>query len=1440
MGVRYGRRQRPKLGVFEEDYSWDTKDDLYFPNFTGSEIDFGELSPNASRDHPALHIFNRIMRAHRFIETRTGIDVPEVDVQWPEDSAGGGNNAEYLDDEIFLSSAKQWQESTITHEYGHHFLHNFSQTEVPDYCNGFCDGGAGCPNPGHCMWCPENFHDAWNEGWPNWLADVVTRSYPADYGITSLFGRSLERTGICDQDNDGIADDFDNDGIPDLVDPFKTEGFIGALLRDIEDEMEDQDNNGVDDGQPVCAKDALDLGVDEIFEVVTHDQPITVLQFINAFRARFPEHENALWRTANNVRWEYTWQDGTPPSRVTELVSPTHPFGVGGTSPEIVVVWTAPADEGSGAEIFSYEWSSDPNTVPDFNADPGFSGTPLTSLPLELGRHFFIIRAGDCSGNWQEEVTSFGPYEIIECNDNGIVDLCEVDCFGSLGAFCNVPGCGFAADCNANEVPDDCEIAGVSQDCDLNGVPDECDGGTFVSWIGSDGFWHQPINWDNSDVPGPADHICIDVPTVSTVTHSQGGSEVLGIRSAERFVLSGGTLRTTDRSRMESNFTISYATLDGPGSTEVDGLLSLQAADLRGDGLIETHGGLLIDNAAVTLYDQRSISAESPTSFGGALPWMRMLDNAYFINWDVFAATGGFIERWNGSPRFFNYATVSKTGPDTLDISVDFINHGDLSVIGGRVVLRGGSEHSDSARCLGSPGAVVEFGRGIHSFSPGSRVEAESVVFNAWGGGEATIDGHYDVTGTTTMTGGTITFTTTGSLRSLGRDLIAVAHQGSSVTVHFNNDEPIVLDTYTHGYMADVYFNTGKPVSIRNLTQSYGAIEGGDDIHVSESFLWSGGWQGAYIRGPGQITAAGGMTITGHGVLADDRTLENPATATFTGADAVLTMSGTSEFNNTGIFNAESDGPLLQSGNGLFHNYGTFNKLGPGTMNVGVKFNNHGVVNIVRGILKLSGGTSTPHTGVFQGDEVASLNFVSETFDFDPASTIRAGNVTTESGSIVNVNGIYDVARQTTLNGNTMNFTPASTVLSLGDSLEVGGGTVNLNCDEAIDVQTFRLRGGTVNFNTGQTVTVGQLDQTGGFLSGADEVRASGPSTWTAATMIGAGRTVFENDVAMSGALGLRDSRAVRSLQTASYAGQNTSLNMSGTGGFENAGTFDAVSDGLFGGSGSARFTNTGTFLKRGAGTLQCEVAFHNSGTVELQTGTLEQLYLDRVYTQDAGVTRLNGGQLRSARLDLQGGVLTGTGTLTVSVSNNGGIVRPGLSAGILSIVGSYTQRQSAALEIELNGAEPAAAYDVLNITGSAELDGVLQLELDPAFSPTLGQTFTVMTFGSRIGRFSRVVGLNIGPGLRFDVVYSSMDITLVVVPTASPDLDTDGDVDLDDLVLIENCMTGPGLPYDPASLPAGCTLVPDEEGIVAADLDTDGDVDLADIAILQTSFTGR
>lgn len=58
---------------------------------------------------------------------------------------------------------------------------------------------------------------------------------------------------------------------------------------------------------------------------------------------------------------------------------------------------------------------------------------------------------------------------LLDCNENGIADSCDVSC---AGIGCAPETCGAFADCNNNGVPDDpmCEA-----DCNGNNIPDSCD-----------------------------------------------------------------------------------------------------------------------------------------------------------------------------------------------------------------------------------------------------------------------------------------------------------------------------------------------------------------------------------------------------------------------------------------------------------------------------------------------------------------------------------------------------------------------------------------------------------------------------------------------------------------------------------------------------------------------------------------------------------------------------------------------------------------------------------------------------------------------------------------------------------------------------------------------------------------------------------------------------
>lgn len=138
----------------------------------------------------------------------------------------------------------------------------------------------------------------------------------------------------------------------------------------------------------------------------------------------------------------------------------------------------------------------------------------------------------------------------------------------------------------------------------------------------------------------------------------------------------------------------------------------------------------------------------------------------------------------------------------------------------------------------------------------------------------------------------------------------------------------------------------------------------------------------------------------------------------------------------------------------------------------------------------------------------------------------------------------------------------------------------------------------------------------------------------------------------------------------------------------------------------------------------------------------------DGYFKQTGGTNQVNG----TLTISVNPGISTGTyemmgGRLNaVNIVNNGtfnftgGTLSPGLSPGTLNFVGNYTQGDLAKLLIELGGTTQGTdpGYDFLNITGTATLGGVLDVELYGGFIPQVGNVFDILqaqvisgTFGS-------------------------------------------------------------------------------------------------------------
>jgi hypothetical protein len=204
---------------------------------------------------------------------------------------------------------------------------------------------------------------------------------------------------------------------------------------------------------------------------------------------------------------------------------------------------------------------------------------------------------------------------------------------------------------------------------------------------------------------------------------------------------------------------------------------------------------------------------------------------------------------------------------------------------------------------------------------------------------------------------------------------------------------------------------------------------------------------------------------------------------------------------------------------------------------------------------------------------------------------------------------------------------------------------------------------------------------------------------------------------------------------------------------------------GSAGGSSAAGVVNDGTFaIGDGvATTLSSEVNFHQLR--DLLVGDGATLTVSGPFSQFAGTLSLRGATSRlflgPSGLALQGGVLSGPGTVNGNIVNSGGRVRPGSSPGVLTIAGNYTQGSNGALDIEIGGGTPGSGYDRLVIGQAATLDGALNVSLINGFTPAPTDRFVVMQFASRTGTFS---AHNLtGPGAALMVAYSATDVMLGV-----------------------------------------------------------------------------
>jgi hypothetical protein len=248
-----------------------------------------------------------------------------------------------------------------------------------------------------------------------------------------------------------------------------------------------------------------------------------------------------------------------------------------------------------------------------------------------------------------------------------------------------------------------------------------------------------------------------------------------------------------------------------------------------------------------------------------------------------------------------------------------------------------------------------------------------------------------------------------------------------------------------------------------------------------------------------------------------------------------------------------------------------------------------------------------------------------------------------------------------------------------------------------------------------------------------------------------------------------------------SFVNGATFNNLAGATFLDRATTFG---HGFGNGSGAGAFNNAGAYVKSGAYGSSVGIPFLNSGSVDVQQGSLGlnnaansgTVTVENgatlgvgAYTQAAGATVLNAGTINGGYLSINGGFLSGTGNINASVTNGGQVIPGGTgAAGTLAINGNYTQTATGSLNIELGGTIPGSQYDQLNVNGSAYLGGTLNLRILPNLGHVCGGTFAIVNGSPVSGTFATVNGLSQPGGLTLSPAYSSTSVTVMASKFAS------------------------------------------------------------------------
>jgi len=897
------------------------------------------------------------------------------------------------------------------------------------------------------------------------------------------------------------------------------------------------------------------------------------------------------------------------------------------------------------------------------------------------------------------------------------------------------------------------------------------------------------------------------------VTQFNSGS--VSMPGSGNFKVSGGTLRVpTSINATVPNLTMTNGVIDGGGTLTLAGTSSwtfgtMGSAAAPG-GITEINAGstLNITTNGQSLIQGRELRNLGTINYGGTFS-MTLIGASKITNNAAFHLISDAVINVSGigGSSIDNNGTLDKSAGSGASLVIPALNNaGTVSVTAGTLSLAGGGTHSGSFNVT-APGNL-SFSGGTHSITGGSINGTGTLTVNG-----ATVTAGVPVNvGALLISGGTLTLNASGSV--VGLFAMTAGGLGGSGTLTLNNGGTWSGGTMSGSGMtinpATKSFNIPTPVTLNARTlQNDGTLSVSGNVAGFGTIANNGTLNavgnitiGATLNNSGQVATSGTLSLAGGGTNTGSFTVTTPGILSF--SSGTQSMSGGGSISGTGMLRfsgaAATVGVPINVGNLMV-------SAGTATLNANASANAFTMTN---GTLAGSGTLTLNGTSIWSGGTMSgsgtTINPATKSLSIAGPVTLNGrtlqidgflslnGNVS-GSGTVANngllsafgnrtisltVNNSGQVATQDALSlagggthSGTFNAYGAGSVIDFSGGAHTISGTFTgpgkfrfsgaaATVNGAWSESAIDVTGGSVVLNTNGTIPT--LTMSGGTLAGSGNVTVSGPSTWSGGSIVGSGALTFDTGAAvtMSGTSATTLNRPLLNNGTVTFTAASSAMLIAGVP-VTNNGTFDIQSSqSIMVTAGTPPFMNNGTLKKSaGAGVMQFAAPLMNSGLVQAIAGTLN---FSGTYAQSAGTTDvLPGATLQTATLSLNGGSLTGNGTIAGTVDNHA-IVAPGASPGTLTINGDYVQESDGVLNIQIGGTAPGTQYDRLLVSGNVTLGGTLNVTTTNSFVPAPGNAFQILTFGARPNSttFALIDGIDFGSGATLIPTYSATDLQLI------------------------------------------------------------------------------